>query len=168
MTPTNEMGLRECFAIKAEALGYEILKSQAAFPDYLLRAKGVEIKAEAELISGNFLAHKHDAAKCDLIVCWKHTRRVPVTVLEIASGRHYQPNELPFVERKAPLQEEIPGYLEEILKLLEELRNRRWSDAAIGKELGVSGVSVWRWRKGERNCVIPWPSRPQIQQMPYL
>jgi len=34
-------------------------------------------------------------------------------------------------------------------ELLQDLRGRRWSDAAIGRELGITGVSVWRWRTGE-------------------
>jgi len=33
-----------------------------------------------------------------------------------------------------------------IKELLDTLHIRRWSDAAIGKELGVSGPTVWRWR----------------------
>ena len=37
-----------------------------------------------------------------------------------------------------------------ISALLEQLRAKRWSDAAIGEELGVSVPTVFRWRKGER------------------
>ena len=37
-----------------------------------------------------------------------------------------------------------------ISDLVNELRARRWSDASIGKELGVAGVTVFRWRCGQR------------------
>ena len=35
---------------------------------------------------------------------------------------------------------------EEIRELIERLRERRWSDEAIARELGVSGATVHRWR----------------------
>ena len=42
-----------------------------------------------------------------------------------------------------------------IIELIEELRERRWSDAGIGKELDVSAVTVWRWRQGYRQIGRP-------------
>ena len=38
-----------------------------------------------------------------------------------------------------------------VKELLEELRARRWSDADIGREIGVTYVAVWRWRKGKQH-----------------
>ncbi len=35
---------------------------------------------------------------------------------------------------------------EEIAGLIERLRQRRWSDEAIARELGCSGATVHRWR----------------------
>ena len=32
--------------------------------------KGITV--EFELYSSNFVKHKHDPSKCDLIICWKH------------------------------------------------------------------------------------------------
>jgi hypothetical protein len=33
-----------------------------------------------------------------------------------------------------------------IQELLNQLREKGWSDAQIGRELGVSRIAVWRWR----------------------
>ena len=49
--------------------------------------------------------------------------------------------------------------------LLEELRARRWSDAAIGKELDVTGVTVWRWRKGDRGIKMEHIVRLALQHL---
>ncbi len=34
------------------------------------------------------------------------------------------------------------------VEILGVLKDRRWTDAAIAKELGVTGNTVWRWRNG--------------------
>jgi hypothetical protein len=39
---------------------------------------------EFEYESRNFLKHFHDAAKCDIVVCWKHTwPECPLEVIEL-------------------------------------------------------------------------------------
>ena len=39
---------------------------------YLDKQAKKEITIEFELYSSNFVKHKHDPDKCDLIICWKH------------------------------------------------------------------------------------------------
>ena len=39
---------------------------------YLDPAAKNKINIEFELYSSNFVKHKHDPNKCDLIICWKH------------------------------------------------------------------------------------------------
>ncbi len=42
------------------------------------------------------------------------------------------------------------GAMDEIQTQLASLHDRGWSDAAISDELGVSSVTVFRWKSGKR------------------
>jgi len=76
--PMNEMGVLFVFALLAHKLGFEVLLLQPkSFPDCLaLRevypGKWLLTRIEFEFESRNFEEHGHDAAKCDVIVCWRH------------------------------------------------------------------------------------------------
>ena len=88
--PTNELGVVYLFGTLAAQLGYVVLRMQAAFPDCeaMRRIEGdrwQRLLIEFEYASKNFLLHKHDASKCDLIVCWIHNwPECPVRVLELS------------------------------------------------------------------------------------
>jgi hypothetical protein len=71
-TPKNELNVREVFAERAGRLGYRILESRIPFPDYILAIGSRRILAEAEFKTSDFLRHKHDISRCDLIVVWEH------------------------------------------------------------------------------------------------
>jgi len=91
-TPRNEMNVREVFAQRAARLGYRILESRIAFPDYILGAGRRRILAEAEFRTSDFLRHKHDLTRCDLIVVWEHDLPyMPVPVLELKSEEMHRP-----------------------------------------------------------------------------
>jgi hypothetical protein len=91
--PTNEMGVIYLFGAAAEELGFVVDGFRPAFPD--CEAKRLVCKSqgrwqrcliEFEFRSSNFLNHRHDASKCDLIVCWEHDWKAsPVPVLELKS-----------------------------------------------------------------------------------
>lgn len=82
--PRSELNVREIFAQRAERLGYRIIESRAAFPDYLLEHQGQRILAEAEFRTSNFLRHRHDLARCDLVIVWEHDLpSMPIPVLEL-------------------------------------------------------------------------------------
>ena len=82
--PRSELNVREIFAQRSERLGYRIIESRAAFPDYLLEHEGERILAEAEFRTSNFLHHRHDLARCDLIIVWEHDLpSMPLPVLEL-------------------------------------------------------------------------------------
>jgi hypothetical protein len=74
--PENELGVVFLFSQIAKRLQFRIEKIRAAYPDCIAyrhagdREKRVMI--EFEYRSSNFRSHKHDAAKCDCIVCWHH------------------------------------------------------------------------------------------------
>jgi hypothetical protein len=76
--PLNEMGVVYLFGPLAEELGYRIESfNPIGFPDCegkRLVSKGrlQRVRIEFEFRSSNFVLHKHDASKCDLIVCWIH------------------------------------------------------------------------------------------------
>jgi len=82
--PRSELNVREVFAQRAERLGYRIVESRAAFPDYLLEHEGDRIFAEAEFRTSNFHRHRHDLARCDLVIVWEHDLpTMPLPVLEL-------------------------------------------------------------------------------------
>lgn len=82
--PRSELNVREVFAQRAERLGYRIVESRAAFPDYVLEHEGERIFAEAEFRTSNFLRHRHDLARCDLVIVWEHDLpSMPMPVLEL-------------------------------------------------------------------------------------
>jgi hypothetical protein len=82
--PKSELNVREVFAQRAERLGYRIIESRAAFPDYLLEHEGERILAEAEFRTSDFLRHRHDLARCDLVIVWEHDLgSMPIPVLEL-------------------------------------------------------------------------------------
>ena len=90
--PRSEISLRELFAQQASSLGYRILESRAAFPDYVLERDGDRLFAEAELRTSDFLRHRHDLGRCDLILVWEHdVPHMPMPVLEIKSGIFHEP-----------------------------------------------------------------------------
>jgi hypothetical protein len=74
--PVNEMGVVCLFADWARRHRVRIESVQAAFPDCIawVNAGGEEkrVRIEFEFNSRNFRTHRHDAAKCDWIVCWEH------------------------------------------------------------------------------------------------
>ena len=75
--PTNEAGVLFAFGVLAPRLGFVVKRWQASFPDCVAvreMAKGQwqDQNVEVEMYSRNFLKHRHDAKKCDVIVCWEH------------------------------------------------------------------------------------------------
>ena len=85
--PRNEISVRELFAQRAARLGYRILESRAAFPDYILERDGQRLFAEAEYRTSDFLRHRHDPGRCDLILVWEHDLpHMSIPVLELRTG----------------------------------------------------------------------------------
>jgi len=87
--PTNEQGVMFLFALLARDLGFVVELIRTEYPDcQALRQVGEErwqrVWIEFEYESRNFLKHFHDAAKCDLIVCWRHDwKECPLEVVEL-------------------------------------------------------------------------------------
>ena len=91
--PTNEISLREYFAVHSKEFGYKIVESQTGFPDWVLEdiSTGKRLRVEAEYESHNFISHGHDINGCDLIVCWRHNANIALPVLEVSTGKMYKP-----------------------------------------------------------------------------
>jgi len=90
--PKNEINVRELFAQRARRLGYRILESRAAFPDYGRERDGQKLFAEAEFRTSDFLRHRHHLGGCDLILVWEHdVGYMPVPVLELKSSELHPP-----------------------------------------------------------------------------
>jgi hypothetical protein len=75
--PVNEAGVVVLFALLAVRLGFNIVAVQTAFPDCLAQREVAPgrwqlVRIEFEYESRNFADHRHPAADCDLLVCWRH------------------------------------------------------------------------------------------------
>ncbi len=87
--PVNEAGVIFLFGALAEQMGFQMLRIQAGFPDgealrTMAENRLQRVKIEFEFESRNFLYHGHDAAQCDLIVCWEDNwPEAPVEVIEL-------------------------------------------------------------------------------------
>jgi hypothetical protein len=87
--PVNEIGVIFLFGAMSWQLGFLVHRVQAEFPDCeAMRRVGDDkcqlVKIEFELESRNFLKHRHDPGKCDLIVCWRHNwPECPLEVIEL-------------------------------------------------------------------------------------
>lgn len=88
--PVNEMGVMFLFASMARRLGFIVLRLQPKFPDCeALHEVGdgrwEREDLEFEFESRTFVAHRHDAKRCDRIVCWRHNwKGCPIEVLELS------------------------------------------------------------------------------------
>ncbi len=103
LAPMNEQGVLFLFGAVARELGFVVLRIQTGYPDCeALRemepGKWQRIKIEFEYESRNFLLHGHAAAKCHVIVCWRHNwEECPVEVVELGKA---VTNLSPLIERR--------------------------------------------------------------------
>lgn len=89
--PLNEQGVVFVFGLLADRLGFAVEAVGTKFPDCeAFRRMDTspemwrKVKIEFEYESRNFRDHGHDAAGCDLIVCWKHNwAECPVEVIAL-------------------------------------------------------------------------------------
>lgn len=84
--PRNEQGVVVLFAETAQVNGWEFTDISVSFPDAILSKNGELWNTEFEFLSSNFLEHKHDHRRCDLIVCWRHDYpECPIPVIELST-----------------------------------------------------------------------------------
>ncbi len=88
--PVNEAGVIYLFGCLAPKLGYVVEAIQTAFPDCEAKRRDPDgrfrrVRIEFEFESRNFLLHGHDAAACDVIVCWRDNwPECPLQVVELS------------------------------------------------------------------------------------
>lgn len=70
MQPSNEMETVILLATMQKEYGIQIKSAQRPFPDMLIDINGNPFSVEIEYKASNFIKHKHDPRKCDLIICW--------------------------------------------------------------------------------------------------
>ncbi|MGB9588688.1 MAG: hypothetical protein ACPL7O_10970, partial [Armatimonadota bacterium] len=74
--PSNELGVVFLFAHLASKWRLRVDAVRSVFPDCIAyqKAQGREkrIRIEFEFNSKNFKIHRHNARRCDWIVCWEH------------------------------------------------------------------------------------------------
>lgn len=89
--PINELGVVFLFGIISRRLGFTVESVQSGFPDCLAKRlvdprRGLmeQVEIEFEYESRSFVKHRHDCARCDLLVCWIHNwPECPIPVLEL-------------------------------------------------------------------------------------
>jgi hypothetical protein len=90
--PANELGVVFLFAHLARKWNIRIDQIRPQFPDCVAyqRVKKGERKLliEFEYRSSNFVAHKHDFSKCDMIVCWENDLATIPSNIEIIELRN--------------------------------------------------------------------------------
>ncbi len=92
--PENELQTREWFAAHIAESEYDLIASQGAFPDYVLRdSDGRIYRVEVEYESANFIRHGHDPDWCDFVLCWIHNIELALPVLELSTGTWYEVGE---------------------------------------------------------------------------
>lgn len=75
--PVNEQGVVLLFGMLAHEIGYVVESVQMGFPDCEAKRKigpgrWQRVRIEFEYESQGFRRHRHPAAGCDVIVCWRH------------------------------------------------------------------------------------------------
>ena len=75
--PVNEAGVMFAFGVLARRLGFVVKRWQTEFPDcqavrQMAKGQWQDVNVEVEFESRNFVHHRHDPKKCDVIVCWVH------------------------------------------------------------------------------------------------
>jgi hypothetical protein len=84
----NAINVRELFIRIYEKLGFEVLKSQEEFPNYILSRNELPIRAHAVLRSSDFERENLNYMACDSIICWiDDWESAPIPVLELSA--HY-------------------------------------------------------------------------------
>jgi len=88
--PRNEYETIALFCILAEKLGYKIKSIKSEFPDAILIKDDLEVLAEYEYLSSNYLQHGHPLEFNGIIICWR--KDVDVYGIKILSLEEYIKN----------------------------------------------------------------------------
>ncbi len=109
--PANELGVVFLFAYVARRLQFRIEEIRPNFPDCIAyRRRGdteKKVRIEFEFRSSAFQTHRHDAGKCDVIVCWHHDWPDVPERLEVIELKRYFG-----VSRKVWIQQAIKSQME--------------------------------------------------------
>ena len=88
MIPKNEAEVIFRFA-QDMPKGWEVLELHSTrYPDGKLQVNGHVYNIEFEFQSSNFVRHRHDILKCDLIICWENDwgGNSPIPILALKTG----------------------------------------------------------------------------------
>jgi hypothetical protein len=78
--------VRELFVRIHDKIGFEVLKSQPEFPNYVLSKQDRIIRAHAVLKSSDLKTSGLDIQKCNLGICWIHDwQDVPISILDLSA-----------------------------------------------------------------------------------
>jgi hypothetical protein len=78
--------VRELFIRIYDKIGFEVLKSQAEFPHYVLSRQDRILRAHAALKSSDLKPPGLDLQKCDMGICWIHDwPDAPIPILDLSA-----------------------------------------------------------------------------------
>ncbi len=131
--PNNEMGVVVRFTQVCEAHGYKIVSIQSAYPDAVIRGFDKEWQVEFEYLASNFIDHRHDPRKCDLIVCWVNDLGddFPLTIWELSSDADISISEVSDAEKELAYYRAENKYLRRQL----EQRSTRPSTGGVAEKI---------------------------------
>ena len=77
--------VRELFVRIYDQLGYQILRSDDSFPNYVLNIDDKALNAHAFVNSVDFFSSQYARDECDLVICWNDNLSDPkgVKILEL-------------------------------------------------------------------------------------
>ena len=78
---------------------------------------------------------------CSMTVLYTNGSVMSITIYIVIGFAHL---------RKLLTDATFPAEMNEITEQLSHLNNKGWTDAAISDELGVSPITIFRWKKGMR------------------
>lgn len=92
--PINEQGVVFLFGMVSAELGFHVEAVQQGFPDCIAkrcvnerRNLWEQARIEFEYRASNFKLHGHDAAQCDVVVCWENDwPECPLEVVELKNS----------------------------------------------------------------------------------
>lgn len=119
--PENEQGVVALFFMQSIGAGWNAIEIGASYPDALIERNGVQWRVEFEYVSSNFVAHKHDPRRCDMIVCWKNDWidcPLPVVALCEANSISEEYAQVPYH------QKEVAYWKDRAMRAERKLRNR--------------------------------------------
>ena len=128
---SNEKEFSDWFEENYKLLGFSkiIEKRKFSYPDFKMEMDGKELEVELETLSSNFIRHKHDPEKCDIVLCLLNDKKLPIKTIEITSFEYlikftsirvnaklWEDFKIWCIKNKVSMSEKLEEVIKEIMK----------------------------------------------------